>query len=439
MNVRRKPTHLRKVLAGLVALALVSIGVLAAVPAGAASNASLDASAVSYVKGKGQKATGTPIELGWVNTDSGPTQIPNLTTGVKSAVAYANSKLNGFNGHKINLVTCSISTEEEGQACGAKFANDSNMNVIMEGVVSLGATSFYQAINNTKVVLGTIPVSGSDFNPYPGNASPNVFTLNGGVPGRTAGLIQYTTKYLTPKPKKLALIGVQNPAAVSAANGIIGAFKAAGIDATGIFITPGASDTEVGAAIQAAGGDQADTWFMLANIAVCTSAATYAKTANLNPTVLDAGGCLGAPMQPITGGSLIPKGWIFTDNGANIFQPVGPTGALWQLARKYALKLTGGGDPNPQNTAIAFVEVFNMIRAMNAAGPSGTVDQIAQQFRTMQEPIVNNLGPIKCGSNPQTPTLCGTQVGVVQGVGTKVTALKRISPSKAVPAIQNAG
>ena len=57
--------------------------------------------AITYTGGKPQKATGTPIKIGYVNQDS---FFPEATIGVNAAVAYANAELNGADGHPINII-----------------------------------------------------------------------------------------------------------------------------------------------------------------------------------------------------------------------------------------------------------------------------------------------------------------------------------------------
>src|SRR5690348_13554818 len=68
----------------------------------------------------------TPITIGWVNQQGGPTDVgPGATKGAELAVKYLNEKLGGIQGHPVKLFTCFTSTsEEQGQTCGQKMVNN---------------------------------------------------------------------------------------------------------------------------------------------------------------------------------------------------------------------------------------------------------------------------------------------------------------------------
>ncbi len=78
----------------------------------------------------GTEATGEPIRLGWVNTDTGATAIPVLTEGAQVAADRINAHGGGLNGRPVELVTCSTDGTPESSA---KCAND----LVAEGVVAV--------------------------------------------------------------------------------------------------------------------------------------------------------------------------------------------------------------------------------------------------------------------------------------------------------------
>ena len=78
----------------------------------------------------GTEATGEPIKIGYVNTDTGATAIPELTEGAEIAVERINEHGGGINGRPIELVTCGTDgTPESSASC----ANE----MISEGVVAV--------------------------------------------------------------------------------------------------------------------------------------------------------------------------------------------------------------------------------------------------------------------------------------------------------------
>lgn len=78
----------------------------------------------------GTEATGEPVKLGWVNTDTGATAIPLLSEGAQVAVDRLNAHGGGIGGRPIELVACSTDgTPESSAAC----ANE----LVAEGVVAV--------------------------------------------------------------------------------------------------------------------------------------------------------------------------------------------------------------------------------------------------------------------------------------------------------------
>src|ERR1700719_4714885 len=55
----------------------------------------------------GQRATGAPLKVGYINLQGGPTiSSPNFTVGAELAAGYVNDYLNGFGGHPVQLTKC---------------------------------------------------------------------------------------------------------------------------------------------------------------------------------------------------------------------------------------------------------------------------------------------------------------------------------------------
>ncbi|HUL97930.1 MAG TPA: ABC transporter substrate-binding protein, partial [Mycobacterium sp.] len=79
----------------------------------------------------GTKAAGTPVKIGFTNTDTGATALPQVTAGAKLAAENINAHDNGINGHPIELVTCSTDgTPESSAACANKLVTEKVVAVI---------------------------------------------------------------------------------------------------------------------------------------------------------------------------------------------------------------------------------------------------------------------------------------------------------------------
>ena len=88
-------------------------------------------------------ASKSKIVIGWTNQQGGPADRARCATdGAKLAVKYVNEELGGVDGHPIELASCFTSTtEEQGQSCGQKFANDDSVDVVAVGAMSIGSST----------------------------------------------------------------------------------------------------------------------------------------------------------------------------------------------------------------------------------------------------------------------------------------------------------
>ena len=94
-------------------------------------------------------ASKSPITIGWVNQQGGPTDVgPGATKGAELAVKYLNEKLGGIDGHPVKLFKCFTSTsEEQGQTCGQKMVNNKDVKVITMGAVAIGDQSLVATVD----------------------------------------------------------------------------------------------------------------------------------------------------------------------------------------------------------------------------------------------------------------------------------------------------
>jgi branched-chain amino acid transport system substrate-binding protein len=81
----------------------------------------------------GTAASGEPVKLGYVNTDTGATAIPELTEGAELAVERINEHADGINGRPIELVTCGTDGTPESSASCANKMVDAGVVAVIEG------------------------------------------------------------------------------------------------------------------------------------------------------------------------------------------------------------------------------------------------------------------------------------------------------------------
>jgi len=393
-------------------------------PLGASLTVAQQASILAkYTGGKVGTASETPIQIGWVNTDTGLSAFPVMTQGVKAAVAFANAHLDGIDGHPIDLVTCSIATEEDGQSCGATYLNNPNINLILEGVLIQGSDTFYKAINNTKTIIQLSANSPSDLNPYPGNTHPNVFTLSAGAVGTYFAMINYAVKY--GHVKKMLLLSLNDPNARAGVAEFAGALKSDGVATKSVFITPGAGASQVAADIQGAGGSGYDGWYISSDEQTCVNIVQYATQSGLKPLIV--GEQCNGPIFKSTTGNYAPKDVVFPDLDWSVWLP---QESQLQDAINYAASEEIPNGTDPESEAIGFYNVLDAVRAMNTTPTSLTTDSIASAIRGLKAPILGNGGGFDCGGMSALPTICGDSVGMVEFNGTKYV---RLAPTSSVP------
>ncbi|MDQ2678076.1 MAG: ABC transporter substrate-binding protein [Actinomycetota bacterium] len=105
----------------------------------------------------GTEATGEPVKIGYVNTDSGATAIPELTEGAEIAAERINAHGGGIGGRPIELVTCGTDgTPESSASCanemisegviavieGADLGSDAKIPILQDaGIATLGTST----------------------------------------------------------------------------------------------------------------------------------------------------------------------------------------------------------------------------------------------------------------------------------------------------------
>ena len=257
-------------------VALVALAALVAVAAsGAASPSKSVTNYIAYVGGKVGKANPklSPIKIGYVNQEGGPIVIGKTAdNGVAAAAQFVNTLAGGIGGHRVVLVKCFIaSSEEEGQKCGQKFANDKKIVAVVTGAVAIGSESLYAAIGKTKPVIVGVSVNPVDV------VRPNAAVLYGDSRYILAPYATFARDVL--HVKSASLVFPEGAGLDAAAAGQTTAFQAAGIPIKKVSYPANTADLSV--PLIAAGAQSADLVMPVINPNECGKFEKAIKALNI--------------------------------------------------------------------------------------------------------------------------------------------------------------
>ena len=373
--------------------------------------------ALDYTGGTAGKATGTPINIGYVNEESGSPSFPENTQGADLAVKYINGELGGIKGHPINLVKCFVSTEEDGQKCGTQMLNDATVKLVVTGTLVVGNASLYTVLSGKKPIIIGNGLTATDF------IQSAAFTYMPGAPGVISGLAKWIVDGGAGKVKSVAVVASDDASAKASAQILFApVLEKAGISVKQVFISSTAQGAEVQSAVKAAGGDTADLFVPITPVQGCIAVADAIKSLGIHPTVVTTGLCFGTPLIQHLGGTF-PDGWYFGAYGVNYFiPPVKSIPASEELAlyeavvKKYnpTMEYTGFAGPTFGNL-MTVTQIFNKI------GIDASITQVADAVKGFAGPQWSIPGtPVSCGKiSASFPSICVGQMGIEQFKGGK--------------------
>ena len=422
----RSPRHALLVLAAAAALgaaACSSSTTSGAAPAAAQSTAApaqtgnLPSGAGSAAPGTvKQVATGTPIEFGYVNDDSGAAAaFPDETGGTKATVAYINNYLNGINGHPIQVNYCSTDgTPASASSCATQVLQHNPVAIIggADLATSASVPLFVQA---GKPYLGGVAFAG------PENTSPLSFQFNGGDTGDWAVMAQYSVQTL--KAKNIAIIYPENGVAITAAELSKEVAVNMGLKAADIpLIGQSATAPDSTPAMESANRSHPDVIIGITTGTQCLSLAQAHQELGIQAPLILPGGCMSS--NQIKDGGSAYEG-VLSENGA------APDSPQWAnnpqiLTFLKALQLYSPKTPSTGFASPAFQTVMDIRQTlMTIKGPI-TTQAIINAFKNTTNGT-NWLGPnYNCKTPPikAVPALCtiaGEMYKVENGVNTLVS------------------
>jgi branched-chain amino acid transport system substrate-binding protein len=375
---------------------------------------------VKYVGGKPGAADSSlkPIVIGFVNQQGGPNDVgPGATDGAKLAVQYVNKYAGGIGGHPVALHTCFISTsEEQGQACGQKMANDSAVDVVGVGAVAVGAQSLDAAIGGAKPMVWGVSVNQVD------TKNKNGYILFGDSFHILAPWGTFGRDVL--HAKSAAVVYPQVPGIIEGANAMVKGLQTAGMKVKRVGYDPNATDL-VGP-LAAAGAQTADMIVPQSDAKGCINLAKALKQSGVKAPVVSNPLCLSPLVAKGLGGD-VPK-WYYGIASSLTADPSDPAAKAMVAAmtKLGAAKLA----PDPW-VPTTMATVLTIIKYMNAVGADKLSSQaIADQAKAFKGPLAFGAPQLQCEKYPEAPAVCNDQTKFFkyEGKGTFVRASGFVRP-----------
>jgi branched-chain amino acid transport system substrate-binding protein len=287
--------------AGLVLVALIAAGAVSACGNGNNNGGSADPSARAtaaanlspeslktisqYTGVQPGKATGTPIKVGYINTETGAAASPEGTIAAEEAVRTVNEQLGGVKGHPIELRKCLPADTAQTLRCAQDFAADPTTVAVLQGSLDADLQGFHSTLAPKVPVLGALPLSTADAQ------STNAYYLAGGQYS-LLGIVSYARDFV--KAKKVALIAAGGFAATEIA---INTLKAA-MQGFGITVTVATFPYDSNDLTQAVAASRAQEADLLIPAVItpqqCVGLSNALRELSVDTPILAFTGCLGS-------------------------------------------------------------------------------------------------------------------------------------------------
>jgi branched-chain amino acid transport system substrate-binding protein len=153
----------------------------AAIAAGCGSSSPTNGAAAGP---SGSRLTASPIDIGYINDESGPVPVPFITYGTQAGVNYVNAT-GGINGHPIKLIACAgDSSPEKSIGCANEFVQ-AKVPVVLEGVDN-GADAMLPILKSAG-----IPLTGGLAFSAAASTSTNAYFFDAALPALTVAPMTY--------------------------------------------------------------------------------------------------------------------------------------------------------------------------------------------------------------------------------------------------------
>ena len=292
------------------------------------------------------------------------------------------------------MVTCYVAnTEEEGQQCGQKFANDDSIVAVVAGPTFIGTESFYAALAGAKPVVSGVSVSPAD------TVQKTAAVLYGGAKYILAPYATFARDTL--KVKSAALVYPEGSGQDEGAAGQASAFEAAGIPTKVVSYPANTPDLTV--PLLAAGAQNVDLVMPVINPNDCVKFAQATRQLGIpDEKVLASPICINADVAAGLGGDL-PK-WLYAVASSLSIDPTDPSVPPYTDILKAQGQEKSIGDPW---VLVGFGQAMTLAKWLNAVGPDSlTSDGIVSEMKAFKGPLILGSPVLQCGKYPEAPAVC---------------------------------
>lgn len=355
---------------------------------------------IDYTGGTAGAAEGEPYRIGFAHSTE---SFPEGDQAADAAIELINSELGGVGGRPLELVKCDIAVPEDGAKCGAQFANDDEIDLVVSGLVLAGNSDLYAALPGEAAALMATPLDASDY------TNPNAVSYNTGALGAGMGGAMFVNQDL--EPETAALVVTDDVAGRGGAAVLAPINEEAGVDVQQVFVPPTATSAEIAAALQAAGAATADVVTLGLFEQGCISAYDALKSLGLEPTVVTTSVCTGNAMQEHlqqAGEGDAPDGWYFV--GGSLLVEELPEGAEAYVTMAEEVGL--GEVAESVAAPIVFSAIMNAAKHVNSVGvDDASFETLDEAVRGFTGPDMLQTGPIECGIPPYV-AVCANEISV---------------------------
>ncbi len=355
---------------------------------------------VKYVGGKAGAADNSlsPVQVGWVNQSGSAADVaPEATTGAELAVKWINTYGGGIQGHPVKLVECSTSGTVAGAAqCGQQMANNSSVNVIGGGCISVGNQALESAIAPTKKpIVFSVPCSEEDVSYSPG------FILFGDTLHIEGPIGTFAAKDL--HAKNVAIVYENVPGSSTQAQIIASALKIEGATSKVVAFDPTTPDLT--APLTASGAASADALVGLVFGNYCVTLKKDLDQLNIKTPVVVNVPCISTDIIKGDGGTL--PSWYYLVASTLNGDTTDPGAAVWNSTAAQLGNAAGAPDPW---ISTVFAGMMTVWKEYNQVGPDATSAQFATAIQGFKGPQLWGAPNLDCGKYTDTPSVCNDQV-----------------------------
>ena len=342
----------------------------------------------------GQQAAGTPIKVGYINLQGGPTiSAPEYTEGAELAVGYVNSHLNGFGGHPVQLIRCDVDgTPASSTACANQMV-DAKVPLVIQGVDANDAAVPILARAGIPYVIpnGNGPAE---------VATPGVFALTTNDASGLAGMAKYA---MSRAWKKVAILALNTPNVSQLVQRLAGpVYARASVHYQAISVDPGTPDQTP--QLAAAMSGHPDAILFIGDVNTCTSFLKAVAALGVTTPAFLVGSCSDKAVLASASATALQHTYVLSS------VDLGNTSADDRTFETLLQQQYPNADPQSVRLRLGYLPVVSLARILKGFTGQPTSANLMNAIRSAKDvPLPFEEGAVaSCGGTtiPQLPSVC---------------------------------